>query len=331
MNNDWKNAMMSLLENKDKDFFPNAITLKNKNLPEKIYKYRHFKNDYHLMSLKHRTIWMTNPKGFNDPYDSYYRHKYSDLLPTMFKNYDLHLINAQYVSDKLSSEELSILKQTGDLKSALKERIRKEGIDENIVDKGLALLKEELDYAMRNQLDADIDRIRDGIKVCSFATKNNNILMWSHYSDNHKGFCIEYDLSSLKNNNPLLGLLFPVLYSENLFNATPFVEQFIKDPNNYNDFSLLAAIYKSNDWKYEDEWRYVELESYKLDNSVLGFGAQARISPPISSVYMGSQIEPDNEKILYDLASQEGFKLYKMKLDRYRYKIVVDKEADIKQ
>lgn len=32
--------------------------------------------------------------------------------------------------------------------------------------------------------------------VCCFCTNHNNIPMWSHYADSHRGFCIGYDLCS---------------------------------------------------------------------------------------------------------------------------------------
>ncbi|MDD3772392.1 MAG: DUF2971 domain-containing protein, partial [Weeksellaceae bacterium] len=31
--------------------------------------------------------------------------------------------------------------------------------------------------------------------ICCFSKTNNNIHMWSHYADSHKGICIEYDSS----------------------------------------------------------------------------------------------------------------------------------------
>jgi hypothetical protein len=327
MNNDWQKEMMTLLENKTEGFNPFAFIIKHRNLPEKIYKYRHF-DKYHLKSLQENTIWMANPKTFNDPYDSYYYYNHSGLIPTLLKNIDLSQMNAS-INSALPDEVLNNLKQTGCFKSAFKVYFKKAGFEDNQVDKFLELLFEANNIINRPQLNAHIDRVRDGIKVCSFTTKSNNILMWSHYSDNHKGFCIEYDLSLLDTNDPFLRFLFPVLYSDDLFDATPYIEQFIKDPKNFNNFNLLVALYKSKDWIYENEWRYVELESWKLDYSPLGFDPQSRISPPISSVYMGSHIELKNEKKLSDLARQNGFKLYKMKMDPYKYKMVVDNEFTI--
>ena len=34
--------------------------------------------------------------------------------------------------------------------------------------------------------------------VACFTTELNNILMWSHYADGHKGFCLEFDTNFFK-------------------------------------------------------------------------------------------------------------------------------------
>jgi hypothetical protein len=49
--------------------------------------------------------------------------------------------------------------------------------------------------------------------------------MWSHYADHHRGFCIEYDLESLGDSNHFFRKnLYPVLYSADLYDLSPFVE-----------------------------------------------------------------------------------------------------------
>ncbi|MCG6537996.1 MAG: DUF2971 domain-containing protein [Syntrophales bacterium LBB04] len=73
---------------------------------------------------------------------------------------------------------------------------------------------------------------------------NNNILMWSHYADGHKGFCVEFerkpdnDLGDYDRTRKVrYGVEYPV--------ASPL------DPKAYDyKFFLKAA-----NWKYEKEWR----------------------------------------------------------------------------
>ena len=51
--------------------------------------------------------------------------------------------------------------------------------------------------------------------VC-FSETNADLLMWSHYAQQHKGFCVEYDLQKLMPENCSLfdpiGHLFPIVY-----------------------------------------------------------------------------------------------------------------------
>jgi len=42
---------------------------------------------------------------------------------------------------------------------------------------------------------------KDSLKVCSFSGTQYSIIMWSHYADQHRGFCIEYDTNSLPPEN----------------------------------------------------------------------------------------------------------------------------------
>lgn len=53
---------------------------------------------------------------------------------------------------------------------------------------------------------------RDAYNICCFASTNDNALMWAHYGDNNKGFCIGYGIKEL--NNEMTHLTFPVIYTE---------------------------------------------------------------------------------------------------------------------
>jgi hypothetical protein len=39
-------------------------------------------------------------------------------------------------------------------------------------------------------------------KVSSSSEVSDSILMWSHYADNHRGFCVEYGLRGLASEHP---------------------------------------------------------------------------------------------------------------------------------
>src|SRR5215469_9264000 len=67
-----------------------------------------------------------------------------------------------------------------------------------------------------------LQAVRTIMKVCSFSAVNDSILMWSHYGRNHQGFCVEYDLSKFDPQDAFLKNLYPVIYSYQLVDLTPW-------------------------------------------------------------------------------------------------------------
>ena len=63
---------------------------------------------------------------------------------------------------------------------------------------------------------------QSSLKICSFSATAESIIMWSHYADQHRGFCVEYDLQSLPAENLFVRMMYPVIYSEKLFDATRY-------------------------------------------------------------------------------------------------------------
>jgi len=80
--------------------------------------------------------------------------------------------------------------------------------------------------------------------VCCFASSPINKLMWAHYTDDNKGFCVEF-----KNQSWLGKKSIKVKY----FDEYPKINivDVLNNPNLYID--LVSA--KSSDWSYEGEFR----------------------------------------------------------------------------
>jgi len=135
--------------------------------------------------------------------------------------------------------------------------------------------------------------------ISCFSEKNDNILLWSHYADNHKGICLEYktvlndgyicllfDSSDLKINYPV-----PML-------KVNYIEKPLKKINvlytkYFNEQLKSFLSTKSKIWEYENEIRCI------ISNSQFKSYPNARLEKNVlTGVYFGLKTN-ETEKIKY--------------------------------
>lgn len=64
----------------------------------------------------------------------------------------------------------------------------------------------------QHEQDKKSDIMQDAVLVGCFSERNDSLLMWSHYADEHRGLCMGYNLHDLiKTYN-----CFPVIYSDEM-------------------------------------------------------------------------------------------------------------------
>ena len=103
------------------------------------------------------------------------------------------------------------------------------------------------------ELQAEFDSLKDTTGVSCLSESKDSLLMWAHYANNHRGFCVEYDL--LEINRSLRFTAVPVIYSEEKTCFDFFDPQSIgKDTWKLFIQSLTS---KSPEWRYEKEWRII--------------------------------------------------------------------------
>ena len=89
--------------------------------------------------------------------------------------------------------------------------------------------------------------------IYSLAGNYFDEILWAHYGNGHKGFCIEYDLNELLSNySGSKFFSFPVRYSKK-----PPEINFTDIPGNKKGLIEKLTGYKSLRWKYEEEYRIV--------------------------------------------------------------------------
>lgn len=140
--------------------------------------------------------------------------------------------------------------------------------------------------------------LNDRFGILSLSRKWNNVLMWAHYTDSHKGFCVGFDSSDpffYKDKESIdAGTLFrPVNYSEKRIK--------VSFPR-YDSSSYITMFTKSIDWKYEKEERLVVLLSMAHEKKTQDPYDICLYKVPhrlIKEIVLGAKIEPKiSEKIV---------------------------------
>jgi len=138
------------------------------------------------------------------------------------------------------------------------------------------------------------------VGICSFSSVRQNQLMWAHYADEHKGFCIGFDEVSLKETSdkfhsqvveyqddlPYKGVIERIKF----FEATP-------DANSAHSISgdILSSVtgIKYTNWEYEREVRLM-----KPNFGVMRFSPSA-----VVSIAFGLRMEDRDKQTLSKLLS----------------------------
>lgn len=123
-------------------------------------------------------------------------------------------------------------------------------------------------------------------------------LLWAHYANSHKGFCIEYDLDTLiKTFKTEKIFSFPVIY-----NKIP-PEITIKDMSiKNNDLIHKLSGFKSKRWEYEEEYRIIT--NY--------FGKQSYNYHALKSIYFGLRISEAHKLEIFRTLSDRNIKFYQI-------------------
>lgn len=136
--------------------------------------------------------------------------------------------------------------------------------------------------------------------------------MWSHYADEHRGFCIEYlfhrdDFRQDKLSKWTASRLFKIKY-RNTQEPINFTEQNTSTPFTTEE----AFITKSQNWSYENE---VRLLQYKPNQGELREQYKLSDNTKIVAIYFGHRCPDSDIQIIKRLFENTDVKFYKMEID----------------
>jgi hypothetical protein len=248
--------------------------------PQLLYKYEAFSLQS-LENLKNQVIYFGSPKNFNDPYDC-------ALCPSIAEpsDEDVERIRAHYLAQAETPEALRRKFQRATV-SALRVIFLRSG---------------------QSALDEHVQKFLSQNGVSCFAERPNNLLMWSHYAEHHKGFCLEF-----RTDTETFQKLLPVKYKAQMpsFDLVPMLCD--------NDYGQVLDLFctKSSDWAYEREWRAL----HKHAGTAFTYESEA-----LSGVYFGTEVSPSMIEVIALVLAGQNEKVKLWKGTRSRTKFAVDFE-----
>jgi hypothetical protein len=240
----WKRQFIRLLfhYSRKRSSFRDADSVKAPHVPSALYKYRRF-CDEHKKALERGVLRRSSPSQFNDPYDSTI---YFDVGRFVMEDLSFaEFTNAVAAGTAVGFEPKRINKPI--YQRDWRQKFMKDLLQNQPREVADACFKQAAERITRLQdetVQFMTDTVRQGYSVVCFAETAASVLMWSHYADDHKGFCVEYNLTG-----ELARLCCPVLYRKKMTDVTRFM--FKKDPTDMNNlFPMYASLLKSDEWSY---------------------------------------------------------------------------------
>jgi len=194
-------------------------------LPERLYKYQPFTTRA-LENLKNRQIWFSAPIAFNDPFD----------CGTVAYDVEMTETEIQRLQEAMKKDA----RLRPDVRMTLESGMPTEHLRQQVVNGARKELAQQIKYQ------------REQCGVACFSECNDDLLMWAHYADGHRGFCLEFDSTSeefarfrrvtYRDSIPTLRVIDILLGSD-----VDIVE------------SMLTT--KNTVWSYEREWRGIHKQA----------------------------------------------------------------------
>lgn len=228
--------------------------------------------------LKNGTLKFTKPEDFNDPFE------FHDSLVERELSYKHWL---EIIKKKIPDISTGRLKQL---------------IDIFTHDKSDFI--EEMNLQFQNR--------EESTRISCFSMVNDSLLMWSHYSDKHKGACIEFSKDELIENFKYDFQVLEINYSD-------IIES--KNISMHREKAISHWIStKAKEWAYEKEVRLV-------------FGSNPQEIKEINvksikHVFLGSKMldeEKDRiERLIFDELNYTWIKISEMKISKTEFKLEIN-------
>ncbi|MBI6121426.1 DUF2971 domain-containing protein [Salegentibacter maritimus] len=246
----------------------------------KIYKFRCWTDDNHKKAITKRELFLASPKDFNDPFDC--------RIPNSFDLLDTKEKRKNYIDNIVSRnrETIAHLGYNPEL-----EKIRR-----------LAELESNPDKFQNRDNEGLFKSQDEHLGIISFSERFDSTLMWAHYADNHKGFCLCFDEKRMRESG-IFGMGGKVNYSKEFPKIDPRKRGMEK--------AGIQTYTKSIDWSYEKEYRlanYFFPKKAEIKDRIINYPKNCLIE-----IIIGMKMPKSDKEQIIEIASKMKIPIYQAK------------------
>jgi hypothetical protein len=222
--------------------------------PERLFKYVGF-SPRALQQLCLGEVYYADPSKFNDPLDC------QPIIQADLPTHELKDVLAHLIVRRVSKEVSATM--TGLRFRAETIAARQELLGHKVFDTLVQNIQYQANhpdvtdaeahtrFALANAIEYELRKAYDQGVLC-LSSRFNSPLMWSHYADQHRGICIEFDVSKLPP-----GSVRPVQYGDSRELPASAIQSWLRndDTQARQEIERACLFTKSTEWRYEDEYR----------------------------------------------------------------------------
>src|SRR6516162_10368005 len=247
------------------------------------------------LTLQNTSLKWSSPLLFNDPFDNQFELYFEDSSDLLVDR------QLQRFLDAITSPEPFKPNQFG-AQTPLMEFVRQkliENPDFKFTGDELADVRDgviegmQRVHAITPVVNAEICKIMADTSIFCLSETHDNLLMWSHYAQNHTGAVIKF-LALPEVDSPLI-VVQPVRYTIRMPRRE--FASMLDFQKSLTEIVELITLIKSDVWAYEKEWRIVaglrdKTQSYEI----------LRYAPEeLGAVYLGCKMADDDKQELVEI------------------------------
>ena len=245
----WIDDFFELMYSHDTKKIKKAYDLKNKKMPNFLYKYKSIDEKGHAFDLlKNDLIFLSNANDLNDLYEGEIFYDNKEVFYNIFKSKGLPYfmkktkfnINQQEQIKNSKNPYLETMKLIYETDSKINSENSFNEFNNDLSNFFLSVIDDI--FKKKNVTN------KENTYLTCFSENPNIKLMWAHYTDNNKGICIKYNI---KNYEYLKHACYPIKYQD----GYDYTEELSNFKEHMYKLAFDPYLRKETDWNYEKEWR----------------------------------------------------------------------------